>query len=209
MKVSLSWLKRYTDITVSVEELCDRMTLAGFEIEECTDLSETMKNVVVGKVVAMERHPDSDHLWLFRIDVGTGEEQIVTGAQNVNVGDLVPTALHDSYLPNGAHIKRGKLRGVESNGMLCSGEELCLTEEDYKAAEREANMSKRQIKKAEKQKVRSLHRIDEDDPIDGAPAPAQPQKTPEPESDDDSDAQKDKKPELKEGVNPDDAPKLK
>ena len=84
-----------------------------------------------------------------------------------------------------------------------------FTEEDYKAAEREANMSKRQIKKAEKQKVRSLHRIDEDDPIDGAPAPAQPQKTPEPESDDDSDAQKDKKPELKEGVNPDDAPKLK
>lgn len=134
MKVSLSWLKRYTDITVSVEELCDRMTLAGFEIEECTDLSETMKNVVVGKVVAMERHPDSDHLWICRIDVGTGEEQIVTGAQNVNVGDLVPTALHDSYLPNGAHIKRGKLRGVESNGMLCSGEELCLTEEDYKGA---------------------------------------------------------------------------
>lgn len=84
-----------------------------------------------------------------------------------------------------------------------------FTEEDFKAAEREANMSKRQIKKAEKQKVRSLHRIDEDDPIDGAPAPAQPQKTPEPESDDDSDAQKDKKPELKEGVNPDDAPKLK
>lgn len=84
-----------------------------------------------------------------------------------------------------------------------------FTEEDYKAAEREANMSKRQIKKAEKQKVRSLHRIDEDDPIDGAPAPAQPQKSTEPESDGDSDAQKDKKPELKEGVNPDDAPKLK
>ena len=84
-----------------------------------------------------------------------------------------------------------------------------FTEEDYKAAEREANMSKRQIKKAEKQKVRSLHRIDEDDPIDGAPAPAQPQKPTEPESNDDSDAQKDKKPELKEGVNPDDAPKLK
>lgn len=134
MKVSLSWLKRYVDINVPVEELCDRMTLAGFEIEECTDLSETMKNVVVGKVTAMERHPDSDHLWICMIDIGSTNEQIVTGAQNVRVGDLVPAALHDSYLPNGAHIKRGKLRGVESNGMLCSGGELCLTEEDYKGA---------------------------------------------------------------------------
>ncbi len=135
MKVSLSWLKRYTDVNVSVEELCDKMTLAGFEIEECTDLSKTMSNVVVGKVEKMERHPDSDHLWICQINTGAGVEQIVTGAQNVNEGDLVPAALHDSHLPNGVHIKRGKLRGVESNGMLCSGEELCLTEADYKGAE--------------------------------------------------------------------------
>ena len=135
MKVSLSWLKKYTDVNVTVEELCDKMTLAGFEIEECIDLSKTMDNVVVGKVQKMERHPDSDHLWICQIDTGNGIEQIVTGAQNVNEGDLVPAALHDSHLPNGAHIKRGKLRGVESNGMLCSGEELMLTEADYEGAE--------------------------------------------------------------------------
>ena len=110
------------------------MTLAGFEIEECIDLSANMSNVVVGKVVKMERHPDSDHLWICQVDVGGSVEQIVTGAQNVFEGALVPAALHDSHLPNGAHIKRGKLRGVESNGMLCSGEELMLTEEDYQGA---------------------------------------------------------------------------
>lgn len=135
MKVSLSWLKRYVDITVPVEELCDKMVMAGFEVEEMTDLGENMKNVVVGKVVKMERHPDSDHMFICQVDCG-GEEpvQIVTGAQNVNEGDLVPAALHDSYLPNGMHIKKGKLRGVPSNGMLCSGEELCVTEDDYPGA---------------------------------------------------------------------------
>lgn len=134
MKVSLSWLKRYVDINVPVEELCDRMTLAGFEIEECIDLSATMRNVVVGKVTAMEKHPDSDHLWICQIDIGGEIVQIVTGAQNVFVGALVPAALHDSHLPNGMHIKNGKLRGVPSNGMLCSGEELMLTEADYPGA---------------------------------------------------------------------------
>lgn len=135
MKVSLSWLKNYVDIDVSVEELCDKMVMAGFEVEEMIDLSKSMRNVVVGKVVEMERHPDSDHMFICQIDCGTGENvQIVTGAQNVNVGDLVPAALHDSDLPCGMHIKKGKLRGVPSNGMLCSGEELCVTEDDYPGA---------------------------------------------------------------------------
>ncbi len=136
MKVSLSWLKKYVDINVPVEELCDKMVMAGFEVEEIINQGDNMRNVVVGKVVEMERHPDSDHMFICQIDVGTGENvQIVTGAQNVNVGDLVPAALHDSDLPNGMHIKKGKLRGVPSNGMLCSGEELCLTESDYPGAE--------------------------------------------------------------------------
>ncbi len=136
MKVSLSWLKKYVDINVPVEELCDKMVMAGFEVEEIVNQGDNMRNVVVGKVVEMERHPDSDHMFICQIDVGTGENvQIVTGAQNVNVGDLVPAALHDSHLPNGMHIKKGKLRGVPSNGMLCSGEELCLTESDYPGAE--------------------------------------------------------------------------
>lgn len=135
MKVSLSWLKRYTEINVGVTELCDRMTMAGFEIESCENLGENMRNVTVGQVTAMERHPDSDHLWICQVDVGKGEPvQIVTGAQNVTVGAKVPAALDDSDLPNGAHIKAGKLRGVESNGMLCSGEELKLTEADYSGA---------------------------------------------------------------------------
>lgn len=136
MKVSLSWLNKYVDIDVPAEELCDRMVMAGFEVEEMTDLSKTMRNVVVGKVVSMERHPDSDHMFICQVDCGGDENvQIVTGAQNVHEGDLVPAALHDSDLPNGAHIKKGKLRGVASNGMLCSGEELCLGDSDYPGAE--------------------------------------------------------------------------
>lgn len=135
MKVSLSWLKRYVDIDVSVEELCEKMVMAGFEVEEIIDLSKTMRNVVVGKVTKMERHPDSDHMFICQVDCGFDEDvQIVTGAQNVNEGDLVPAALHDSDLPCGVHIKKGKLRGVASNGMLCSGEELSVTEDDYEGA---------------------------------------------------------------------------
>ncbi|HIT94129.1 MAG TPA: phenylalanine--tRNA ligase subunit beta, partial [Candidatus Faecivivens stercoripullorum] len=136
MKVSLNWLKRYVDIDVAPEVLCDKMTMSGFEVEEMTDLSATMSNVVVGRVMKMEHHPDADKLWVCQIDVGGEEEiQIITGAQNVFEGALVPCALHDSHLPNGVHIKRGKLRGLPSNGMMCSGEELCLKEGDYPGAE--------------------------------------------------------------------------
>lgn len=136
MKVSLSWLKYYVDIDVTAQELCDKMVMAGFEVEEMIDLASTMTNVVVAKVLKMEKHPDSDHLWICQMDIGKDEPvQIVTGAQNVNEGDLVPAALHDSHLPNGMHIKNGKLRGVVSNGMLCSGGELLLTESDYEGAE--------------------------------------------------------------------------
>lgn len=136
MKVSLNWLKRYIDIDVPVKELCDKMTLAGFEIEELIDVSQTMKNVVCGKILKIEKHPDSDHLLICQIDIGADEPvQIVTGASNVFEGAYVPAALHKSLLPNGMKITKGKLRGVHSNGMLCSGEELCLTEADYKGAE--------------------------------------------------------------------------
>ena len=136
MKVSLNWLKRYIDIDVPVKELCDKMTLAGFEIEELIDVSQTKKNVVCGKILKIEKHPDSDHLLICQIDIGADEPvQIVTGASNVFEGAYVPAALHKSLLPNGMKITKGKLRGVHSNGMLCSGEELCLTEADYKGAE--------------------------------------------------------------------------
>ena len=136
MYISLSWLKQYVDIDVSVEDLCEKMIHIGFEVEDLQDLSKTMNNVVVGKVLEMEKHPDSDHLWICQIDVGAEEPvQIVTGAQNVFVGAYVPAALHKSDLPNGMHITKGKLRGVPSNGMLCSGEELNLKAGDFPNAE--------------------------------------------------------------------------
>ena len=136
MKVSLNWLKRYVDIKVSAQELCDKMTMSGFEVEGMEDLSQTMSNVRAGRIVKIEKHPDADKLQVCQVDVG-GEApiQIITGAQNVFEGALVPCALHDSHLPNGAHIKRGKLRGLPSEGMMCSGEELCLKESDYPGAE--------------------------------------------------------------------------
>lgn len=136
MKVSLNWLKRYVDIDVPVEELCSRMTMSGFEVEGVEDLSATMENVKVGRIIKIEKHPDADKLRVCQLDVG-GEEpvQIITGADNVFEGALVPCALHKSKLPNGTHITKGKLRGLPSNGMLCSGEELCLKEADYPGAE--------------------------------------------------------------------------
>ncbi|MBQ9963901.1 MAG: phenylalanine--tRNA ligase subunit beta [Clostridia bacterium] len=136
MKISLNWLKRYVDIPVSVEELCDKMILSGFEVESIEDLSATMSNVVAARILKLEKHPDADKLQICQMDVGAAEPiQIITGAQNVFEGALVPAALHDSHLPNGMHIKRGKLRGLPSDGMLCSGEELCLKEADYPGAE--------------------------------------------------------------------------
>ncbi|MEG1509237.1 MAG: phenylalanine--tRNA ligase subunit beta [Clostridia bacterium] len=135
MKVTYNWLKEFVDIDVTPVELADKLVKAGFEIEEIVDLSQNMQNVVVGKIEKLEKHPDADKLQICQINVGLSENiQIVTGASNVNVGDLVPVALDNSILPNGMKIKKGKLRGVASNGMLCSGEELKLTEQDYKGA---------------------------------------------------------------------------
>lgn len=135
MNISLNWLKRYVDIDVPVEELCDKMVMSGFEVESIVDLAASMDRVVVGRIVKLEKHPDADKLQICQIDTGDTEPvQIVTGADNVFEGALVPAALHDSHLPCGMHIKKGKLRGAASNGMLCSGEELCLKEEDYPGA---------------------------------------------------------------------------
>ncbi len=135
MKISLNVLKYYVDINVSVEELCDKMVMAGFEVESIEKEGENLRNVVVGKIEKITPHEDSDHLQICQINVGKDElVQIVTGAQNVFEGALVPAALDDSYLPCGAHIVKGKLRGVDSFGMLCSGEELCITDADYNGA---------------------------------------------------------------------------
>ncbi len=135
MKISLNHLKTYVDINVPVNELCDRMVMAGFEVESIEGQGDNLVNVVTAKIEAIAPHENSDHLQICQMNIGKEElVQIVTGAQNISVGDIVPAALDDSYLPNGAHIVAGKLRGVPSNGMLCSGEELCLTEADYEGA---------------------------------------------------------------------------
>ncbi len=135
MKISLNQLKNYVEINVPVEELCNRMVMAGFEVESIEGEGDSLVNVVVARIIDIKPHEDSDHLQICQMDIGKeAPVQIVTGAQNIKVGDLVPAALNDSLLPNGMHIVSGKLRGVPSNGMLCSGEELCLTEEDYEGA---------------------------------------------------------------------------
>lgn len=135
MKVTLDWLKDFVDIDIDAKELADKLVKVGFEVEEIIKQSDAMQNVVVGKIVSLEKHPDADKLQICKIDVAKDRPlQIVTGASNIKVGDLVPVAMDNSLLPNGTRIKKGKLRGVESEGMLCSGEELKLTESDYSGA---------------------------------------------------------------------------
>lgn len=133
MNLSRNWLSDFVDVKdVSDHAYCDRLTATGSKVEGFEALAEDIENVVVAKVTAMERHPDSDHLWVCKVDAGErGHDiQIVTGAQNVFVGALVPAALPVAKLPGDIEIKAGKLRGVESNGMLCSMGELQLTAHD-------------------------------------------------------------------------------
>ena len=136
MLLSMNWLSDYVDIDVTPKEFSDRMTDTGSKVEGFECLGEAIKNVVVGKILSIEKHPDSDHLQICQIDEGDGQPvQIITGAQNIAVGDLVPVAKDDSYLPGGVHIKAGKLRGLPSNGMLCSLGELGLTKHDFPYAD--------------------------------------------------------------------------
>jgi phenylalanyl-tRNA synthetase beta chain len=146
----MKWLNDYVKADMSIEEFARGMTMSGSKVEKWTDLSEPLKNIVCGKVVSIERHADSDKLWVAQVDVGNGADecnaraqalcQIVTGAQNVTAGALVPVVLeggvvynfHDGTVMN---IKRGKLRGVESCGMMCSYNELGLTLEDLPYAD--------------------------------------------------------------------------
>ena len=132
MKLPLSWLSDYTDISgVTPKEYDARLTMSGSKVEEVYYLGAEIENVVTGKVLSVVDHPDSDHLKICQIDVGQGEPiQIVTGAPNVtpdSVGEICPVALHKSTLPGGVKITKGKLRGEVSNGMMCSFQELGLT----------------------------------------------------------------------------------
>ena len=132
MNLSRKWLNEFVTVEANDKEFAEAMTLSGSKVEVTYDLGAEISNVVVGKVLSMERHPDSDHMWVCQIDVAQMEPvQIVTGAWNVHVGDLVPVAMHKSTLPGGKKIEKGKLRGVVSNGMLCGLSELGLDERDF------------------------------------------------------------------------------
>ena len=134
MKLNRNWINEdFVDLSdISDKDFVETLTVAGQKVETYERMDAEIKNVVVGRVCSMERHPNSDHMWICQVDVGQGEPvQIVTGAQNVREGDLVPAALHNSRLPGGVHITKGKLRGEVSNGMLCSLKELGLTLNDF------------------------------------------------------------------------------
>ena len=132
MNLSRKWLQEFVSVDASDKDFAEAMTLSGSKVETTEDRGAEISNVVAGKVLSMERHPDSDHMWVCQVDVGQAEPvQIVTGAWNVHAGDLVPVALHKSTLPGGKHIEKGKLRGVESNGMMCGLYELGLDERDF------------------------------------------------------------------------------
>ena len=132
MKLSREWLGEYTTIGAPDKEYCDAMTMSGSKVEGWEVTGSEISRVVVGRVISMERHTNSDHMWVCKIDVGGERElQIVTGAQNVNIGDLVPVALDGSTLPGGKEIRTGKLRGELSEGMLCSLGELGLEQRDF------------------------------------------------------------------------------
>lgn len=132
MNLSRKWLNEFVTVDAGDREFAEAMTLSGSKVEITEDLGAEISNVVVGKLLSMERHPDSDHMWVCQVDVGAEEPvQIVTGAWNIHPGDLFPVALHKSTLPGGKKIEKGKLRGVVSNGMFCGLSELGLDERDF------------------------------------------------------------------------------
>ncbi|MCM1367350.1 MAG: phenylalanine--tRNA ligase subunit beta [Roseburia sp.] len=136
MKLPLSWLKDYVDIgKITPQELADKLLSIGFEVEEIIEPRKDITGVVVGKVKSIVHHENSDKLWICSIDTGAETVQIVTGAQNVKQGDLVPVATVGSQLPGGKKLAAAKLRGVDSYGMLCSGQELCVDDTVIDGAE--------------------------------------------------------------------------
>ena len=130
MLLSRKWLDEFVHVDANDKDFAEAMTLSGSKVETTEDRGAEISNIVVGTILTMERHPDSDHMWICQLDVGQSAPiQIVTGAWNIHAGDLVPVAKHKSLLPGGVKIEKGKLRGVESDGMLCSLKELGMTAE--------------------------------------------------------------------------------
>lgn len=134
MNVPMKWLLDYVDLDCDIVTFTDAMTMSGTKVEGFEKLGEDIDLVVVGKILEITKHPDAEKLVITQVDVGQEVLQIVTGANNIQVGDYIPVAKNGSSLPGGIKIKSGKLRGVESNGMLCSLEELGLSKDDYENA---------------------------------------------------------------------------
>ena len=134
MNISMKWLSEYVETTPDIAAFCDRMTITGTKVERAETSGEEIERVVLGKILSIEAHPDADKLVVTQVAVGNETIQVVTGAKNVAVGDYVPVALVGASLAGGVKIKNGKLRGVESNGMMCSVEELGLSREEFPEA---------------------------------------------------------------------------
>ncbi|MCL2341635.1 MAG: hypothetical protein FWC53_00795 [Firmicutes bacterium] len=131
MKIGVEWLREYADIDIGIKELADRMTMTGSKVETIEQKGNDIKNVVIGKILEIKKHPDADKLLVCKVDIGDGDLQIITGAHNINVGDIVPIAKDGAELPNGVSIKKGMLRGLESNGMMCAITELGMEVGDF------------------------------------------------------------------------------
>lgn len=131
MKASVEWLKEYADINIDSKELGDILTMTGSKVEAIEQRGNDIKNVVVGKILEIKKHPDADKLVVTKVNIGDEVVQIVTGADNIKEQDIVPIAKDGSELPGGVKIKKGSLRGVDSCGMMCSVGELGLKLEDY------------------------------------------------------------------------------
>jgi len=135
MKVSMSWINEYADIhDITPRKYAEAMTMSGSKVEGIEYTGEEINNVVAGKILSIGQHPDADKLQACQIDIGAEKVQIITGAHNIKEGDTVPVALHKSTLPGGVKITKGNLRGLPSNGMMCSHQELGMDIADYEGA---------------------------------------------------------------------------
>ena len=136
MKIPMSWLNDYTDVSgISPEEYNHALTMTGSKVEGVENIGDEVQNVVTAKILSVEPHPDADKLKICQVDTGSEKIQIITGADNVKPGQIVPVALDGAILPGGVKIKKGKLRGLPSDGMMCSYEEIGMTKEDFPDAE--------------------------------------------------------------------------
>ena len=132
MNLSMKWLKEFVDIDVDPKEFADKMTMSGSKVEGFEDDGGKINNVVVGKILSIDKHPNADKLSVCKVDVKSEAPlQIITSAKNIQIGDLVPIALHNSTIADGTKITKGKLRGIQSEGMMCSMSELGISKADF------------------------------------------------------------------------------